>query len=98
MASSPWCAARPIMTAWRTVNGQSSRGSCGTSAQTRATWRRGAAAGSSPPVRTAPPCGVSSPATSRMSVDLPAPLGPSSPTNSPWRAEKETPSTAGLAP
>ena len=96
--SSPWCAERPIITTSRTVKGQSRRGSCGTSAQTRATRRRGAACGSKPASRTVPADGASSPATSRISVDLPAPLGPSSPTNSPSRAEKETPSTATREP
>ena len=43
-ARSPCRGARPIITASRTVNGQETRGSCGTSAQSCATVRRGAVA------------------------------------------------------
>ena len=36
--------------------------------------------------------------TMRMVVDLPAPLGPSSPNDSPGATENEMPSTAAVSP
>src|SRR5437867_8157161 len=53
---------------------------------------------SRPPIRTEPASGSSRPATTRSSVDLPQPDGPSSTTNSPSRAVSERRSTAALPP
>src|SRR5882672_3688623 len=53
---------------------------------------------SRPPIRTQPESGASRPATTRSSVDLPQPDGPSSTTNSPSRALSERRSTATLSP
>src|SRR5882672_10105401 len=53
---------------------------------------------SRPPIRTQPESGASRPATTRSSVDLPQPDGPSSTTNSPSRAVSERQSTATLSP
>ncbi len=44
--------------------------------------------------RTVPPLGASTPVSTLMSVDLPAPLGPMIDTNSPSRMERLTPSRA----
>ena len=44
--------------------------------------------------RTVPPLGGSTPVSTLMSVDLPAPLGPMMETNSPSRIDRLTPSSA----
>ena len=48
--------------------------------------------------RTAPACGFSSPASTRSSVDLPAPFGPTSATTSPGATASDTPSSSVFAP
>src|SRR5882672_4175668 len=53
---------------------------------------------SRPPIRMDPESGASRPATTRSSVDLPQPDGPSSTTNSPSRAVSERRSMATLSP
>src|SRR5579862_6478860 len=53
---------------------------------------------SSPPIRTRPDSGTSSPASTRSSVVLPEPDGPSSATNSPASIARSTRSTAGVLP
>ena len=45
-----------------------------------------------------PACGLSSPASTRSSVDLPAPFGPTSATNSPGATLSDTPSSSVFAP
>ena len=63
---------------------------------TKATFRRSGdtPARSSPPRQTPPAVGCSSPATSRSSVVLPEPLGPTTATNSPGWTSKSSPSSA----
>src|SRR5512142_1037116 len=56
------------------------------------------AATSNPPTAARPPVGGTSVVSMRMSVDLPAPLGPSSPNVSPSATSKEIPSTAVKSP
>src|SRR5437762_797339 len=49
-------------------------------------------------MNTSPASGVSSPAMTRRSVDLPLPLGPSSPVSEPLSTEMETSSSARKSP
>src|ERR1035441_3838985 len=58
----------------------------------------GFSAMSNPPIVTFPLLGGTKPVSIRMVGDLPAPFGPRKPSTSPRSTEKETPSTARLAP
>ena len=48
--------------------------------------------------RTSPASGVSTPASRRSSVDLPAPLGPTTPSTSPGATVSDTPARIVAAP
>ena len=70
-------------------------------AATSGTWRGGARAASprsSPYTRTRPADGRSRPASSRSSVDLPEPLGPSTVTTSPSATRSDRPCSAAASP
>ena len=87
------------MTAVWSVSSTESSGKIWTSWKLRAMPRRVRAtvpipAMSRPLKRTEPPLGGSTPVSTLMSVDLPAPLGPMMETNSPSRIDRLTPSSA----
>ena len=61
-------------------------------------FQGGSAATSTPPIRTRPALARLKPASSRSSVDLPDPDGPSSAKNSPGAIESEMSRSTTLAP
>jgi len=72
--------------------------SCGTNATPSALISRGGRpAIDVPPSRTRPRLGASTPAMTLSSVDLPAPLGPMTPTISPRSTSRSTPLSTSSA-
>ncbi len=79
-ASSGWPAhgARPISTIWRTVKGNDMVTCCSRTARRMAISTALHEPTGSPSISTSPRSGCRSPASTDSSVDLPAPLGPTS--------------------
>ncbi len=87
---------RPMATTSATVKSNSADDSWGSAASTRAAARGSMVWTSSPSSRTAPPAGRSARYTLRSRVDLPLPLGPTSPTNAPLSTASRTSSTSRI--
>ena len=71
---------------------------CGAPAGSPAARRALGEPAGAPHTRTLPPDGRTNPQALLTSVDLPAPLGPSSPTSSPSATTRSTPRSAVVAP
>ena len=93
------CGARPSVTAWRTVIPSGTGARCGMNARSRASSAAARIArSSSPRQRTLPPAMSCSPETARTSVDLPAPLGPTTATSRPASSDRSAPCRIGVPP